>query len=116
MSAFQWIGEPRAAVVGPYRRKVRHHRYYIEGLELSGRILDGAGGDLIVAEFEGRTDLDWELVFQSRSSEDVEPAPFDLVMRGPEGELSGPAILVRSDGISHVFRGAGELKGFAGFR
>ncbi|NNF55766.1 MAG: hypothetical protein HKN03_15170 [Acidimicrobiales bacterium] len=94
---------------------MRHYRYYIEDLTLSGRTLDGVGGDLIVAEFEGRPELDWELVFRSQSSEKVEPAPFDLVMNGPEGELSGPAILVRSDGISHVFRGAGELKGFAGF-
>lgn len=94
---------------------MRHYRYYIEDLELSGRTLDGVGGDLIVAEFEGRADLDWELVFRSQVSEEVESAPFDLVMSGPEGELSGPAILVRSDGISHVFRGAGELKGFGGF-
>ncbi len=94
---------------------MRHHRYYIDQLELSGRTLEGMGGDLIVAKFEGRDELDWELVYRSQESEQVESAPFDLVMSGPEGVLSGPAILVRSDGTSHVFRGAGDLAGFDGF-
>lgn len=33
-------------------------------------------------------------------------------MSSPEGNFAGSALLVRSDGSAHVFRGAGELDGF----
>ncbi len=59
--------------------------------------------------------LDWELVFQTKEQTEIEQSPYRLLMDGPEGELSGSAILVRSDGTSHVFRGAGDLAGFDGF-
>jgi hypothetical protein len=58
-------------------------------------------------------DLDWELVLQTSEMIAVEHAPYDLFFSGPERSFSGPAILVRSDGTSHVFRGAGDLGGFA---
>jgi hypothetical protein len=58
-------------------------------------------------------DLDWELIVRTSEHCAVEQAPYDLFLSGPEGSFSGPAILVRSDGTSHVFRGAGDLGGFA---
>lgn len=91
---------------------MQHRRYYITDLTLSGQILDGRGGDLIVAKRSESPDIDWELVFQTKTETPIEQAPFRLLMDGPEGELAGAAVLVRSDGTSHVFRGAGELVGF----
>lgn len=92
---------------------MQHRRYYITDLTISGQVLDGRGGDLIVAKRDQSPDIDWELVFQTKTATPVEQAPFRLLMDGPEGELSGAAVLVRSDGTSHVFRGAGELQGFS---
>jgi len=91
---------------------MQHRRYYITDLTLSGQVLDGRGGDLIVAKRDESPDIDWELVFQTKIETPIEQAPFRLLMDGPEGELAGAAVLVRSDGTSHVFRGAGELVGF----
>lgn len=94
---------------------MQHRRYFITELTMSGRIIGGRGGDLLVAQREGELDLDWELVYQTEERTDIEQSPYRLLMDGPEGELSGSAILVRSDGKSHVFRGASDLHGFTGF-
>lgn len=95
-----------------YGGLMQHRRYYITDLTLSGQILDGRGGDLIVAKRGESPDIDWELVFQTKEPTPIEQSPYRLLMDGPEGELSGAAVLVRSDGTSHVFRGAGDLDGF----
>lgn len=94
---------------------MRHCRYFIDQLRVSGQEMTQVGGDLVVAEFEGRDELDWELVCRTRPGTEIDMAPHTLEMDGPEGPLSGPALLVRSDGTAHVFRGAGTLEGFAGF-
>lgn len=94
---------------------MQHRRFFITELTMSGRIIDGRGGDLLVARRDHEPTIDWELVFQTEERTEIEQSPYRLLMDGPEGELSGPAILVRSDGKSHVFRGAGELTGFTGF-
>lgn len=94
---------------------MQHRRYFISELTMSGRIIEGRGGDLLVARREDNPVLDWELVYQTEVTTDIEQSPYRLLMDGPEGELSGAAILVRSDGKSHVFRGAGDLTGFTGF-
>lgn len=70
------------------------------------------GGDLIVAARTETTDIDWELIHRSSERWPMRQEPYDLIMNGPEGDFSGPAILVRSDGHSHVFRGVGTLAGF----
>ena len=70
------------------------------------------GGDLIVARRDESHDLDWELIYRSAQQWPLTQAPYDLEMEGPEGRFEGPAILVRSDGRSHVFRGVGSLDGF----
>ena len=92
---------------------MQHRRYYISELTISGRLLDGRGGDLIVAKRDESPDIDWELVFQTRGRAEIEPSPYRILMDGPEGELAGSAVLVRSDGRSHVFRGVGDLVGFS---
>ena len=91
---------------------MRHRRYYIETLSASGRSVPSTGGDLIVASKEQTGDLDWELIHRSSRRYLIRQEPYDLEMSGPEGTFSGPAILVRSDGRSHVFRGVGTLQGF----
>ncbi len=90
---------------------VKHRRYYIESLRTSGRVMPSRGGDLIVAAKEQTGDIDWELIQRSSKRWPMKQEPYDLEMSGPEGSFSGPAILVRSDGRSHVFRGVGVLEG-----
>lgn len=91
---------------------MRHRRFYIQSLSVSGRTAPEVGGDLLVASRDGTPDLDWELIYRSSRRWQLEQAPYDLEMEGPEGRFEGPAILVRSDGRSHVFRGVGDLDGF----
>lgn len=91
---------------------MRHRRYYIQSLWTSGLAVPSTGGDLIIAAKDQTEDLDWELIHRSSEPWDIQTEPYDLDMIGPEGSFSGPAILVRSDGRSHVFRGVGTLEGF----
>jgi hypothetical protein len=92
---------------------VQHRRYLISELRADGVDVPSAGGDLLVARHDGG-DLDWELVHRSSQVVRLPQAPYQLEMVGVEGTFGGPAILVRSDGRSHVFRGAGPLDGFDG--
>lgn len=91
---------------------MRHRRYFIESLWTSGLAVPSRGGDLIIASNDQTEDLDWELIHRSSKRWTLRKEPYDLDMVGPEGSFAGPAILVRSDGISHVFRGVGSLDGF----
>ncbi len=90
---------------------MRHRRYYIDSLRTSGREMPTRGGDLVVAIKDQSDDIDWELIQRSTRRWPLNQEPYDLEMAGPEGLFSGPAILVRSDGRSHVFRGVGILNG-----
>ena len=91
---------------------MRHRRYYIQSLRASGLPVPERGGDLLVASNEENSDIDWELIYRSGEPHRLRQEPYDLEMVGPEGRFLGPAILVRSDGQSHVFRGVGTLDGF----
>lgn len=91
---------------------MRHRRYFIESLWTSGLSVPSRGGDLIIAAKDQTEDIDWELIHRSSKKWPLRKEPYDLDMVGPEGSFAGPAILVRSDGISHVFRGVGTLEGF----
>ncbi len=91
---------------------VRTRRYYIESLWTSGLSVPSRGGDLIIAAKDQTEDIDWELIHRSSEHWTLRTEPYDLDMVGPEGSFTGPAILVRSDGRSHVFRGVGTLEGF----
>lgn len=92
---------------------MQHRRIFVDGLVASGRDFPSLGGNLLVVRRAESPDLDWELVIQTQELFQVEQAPYQLLMSGPEGNFTGSAILVRSDGRSHVFRGAGDLGGFA---
>lgn len=92
---------------------MQHRRIFVDGLVASGRDFPALGGNLLVVRRPENPDLDWELVIQTQQRVTVEQAPYQLLMSGPEGHFTGSAILVRSDGRSHVFRGAGDLGGFA---
>ncbi len=91
---------------------VRHRRFYITSLVIDGRRIPSKGGDLIVARRDENPVLDWELVHQTSEDVHIEQAAYNIHLGSPEGDFAGPALLVRSDGRSHVFRGAGELDGF----
>lgn len=91
---------------------MRHRQFYVEALEASGRDLPLVGGDLMVVSYPENDHVDWELVVKSVDDERLDPAPYQLTFSGPEADFIGSAILVRSDGRSHVFRGAGDLGGF----
>lgn len=91
---------------------MRHRRYYIQSLRTSGLSVPELGGDLLVADTEENGDLDWELIYRSSEHCRLRQEPYDLEMEGPGVRFGGPAILVRSDGRSHVFRGVGTLDGF----
>lgn len=92
---------------------MQHRQFFVDDLTASGIEFPALGGTLLVVRREENPNLDWELVLQTREQISVDHAPYDLLMSGPEGSFSGPAILVRSDDTSHVFRGAGDLGGFA---
>lgn len=94
---------------------MQHYRFVIETLTASGRRIPSRGGDLMVAQRDNSDSLDWELVHRTSEIVTLVQAPYVLEMDGPEGALGGPAVLVRSDGRSHVFRGAGTLEGFGSF-
>lgn len=94
---------------------MRSRRYLISELRADGAAIPSVGGALVVACHEGSDDVDWELVHRSSEAVHLDQAPYHLEMHGAEGAFTGPAVLVRSDGRAHVFRGAGELRGFPGF-
>ncbi len=86
-------------------------RIFVDGLVASGRVFPPCGGYLLVVRRPESPQLDWELVLRTQEAVQIEPSPYDLVITGPDDEVSGSAILVRSDGRTHVFRGAGEPTG-----
>lgn len=94
---------------------MRYRSFYVDTLVASGRPVPTMGGDLVVVDKEERGDLDWELITRSEEPHALEQKLYDVEISCPDGVFSGPAILVRSDGLTHVFRGVGELKDFVGF-
>ncbi len=66
----------------------------------------------MVVRYAENPNLDWELIVKTTVDEVVDQAPYQLLISGPEGSFTGDAVLVRSDGRAHVFRGASDLGGF----
>ena len=78
---------------------------------MDGPTVPGSG-DLIVVRREETLDLDWELVHHADDALELESAPYQLDLSGPDGSFSGTALLVRIEGRALVFRGASALEGF----
>lgn len=91
---------------------MQHRQYFITELIISERVLPSRGGDLMVVRRENSEFLDWEVVHRTTEHVTVIEQPYHLHIHSPEGRFAGDAILVRTDGISHVFRGVGDLVGF----
>jgi hypothetical protein len=90
---------------------VRHKRFPIDTLIVSGRDVSLRYCDLLVAASEGSDDLDWECLAASNDEVQLIPASYALRLRSGPRDFVGDAILVRSDGLAHVFRGIGPLQG-----
>ncbi|MGI9603742.1 MAG: hypothetical protein ACR2QE_17800 [Acidimicrobiales bacterium] len=84
----------------------------LESLALNGVPVAMAAGTLVAARPVGAEAIDWEIVVSSSSPLELEQAVYQVDARTSRSrELHGAALLVRSDGRSHVFRGAAELDG-----
>jgi hypothetical protein len=93
---------------------VRHKTFRFSHLRLNGIPVDVHYGDLLVAQPESAGGVDWEVVVTTNDPLHLEPAPYDVHMEtGEHRQLWGQAVLVRSDGRAHVFRGGGTLDGFS---
>jgi hypothetical protein len=92
---------------------VRHKRFGIDGLVISGRELSLRYCDLLVALNDGTAELDWECLASTNDEVRLDQGTHALTLRSAGREFSGDAILVRSDGVAHVLRGSGPLAGVA---
>ncbi|MFN0026902.1 MAG: hypothetical protein ACKV2O_06945 [Acidimicrobiales bacterium] len=93
---------------------MRHKRFRFSHLCLNGVPVGVHYGDLLVAQDEVATAVDWEVVLTTTDELRLEPASYDVHIEvGEDRQLWGPGLLVRSDGRAHVFRGGGALDGFS---
>ena len=91
---------------------MRHVRFDVHRLALDGEDLPLAYGDVLVADQDGNTDLEWELQVVLLADRTIERAPCALSLRLLDGrQVDGDAFLVRSQERMHVFRGTGPLTG-----
>ena len=59
------------------------------------------------------SDTDWECLAASNDEVQLTEGTYALVLQSGPRSFDGDAILVRSDGLAHVFRGIGPLTGVA---
>lgn len=90
---------------------MRHKRFGIDVLVVEGKDVSLRYCDLLVAVQEGSADVDWECLASSNDEVRLVQREYPLVLRSQGREFTGTAIVVRSDGVSHVFRGVGPLAG-----
>jgi len=90
---------------------VRHKRFPIDALAVAGRSVSLRYCDLLVAISDGSDDVDWECLAASNDEVQLAQSPYALELRSGHRDFAGQAILVRSDGLAHVFRGIGPLQG-----
>lgn len=92
---------------------MRHKRFRFSQLQLNGVPVAVRYGDLLVAQDEVATAVDWEVVMTTLEDLHLDPAPYDVHMEvSGTRQMWGQGLLVRSDGRAHVFRGGGTLAGF----
>jgi len=90
---------------------VRHKRFPINALVVGGREISVRYCDLLVATNDESAEPDWECLASSNDEVQLAQAPYALELRSGSRAFVGDAILVRSDGLAHVFRGIGTLDG-----
>jgi hypothetical protein len=82
-------------------------RLWVAGTEVAVGV-----ADLVVVAHDGATTLDWELVCRTRDELTLERGVYELSGEVHGGRrVRGAALLVRSDGRVHVFRGGEGLDG-----
>jgi hypothetical protein len=99
--------------VPQYLGAVRHKRFPIDQLTVAGRSVSVRYCDLLVAVNEASSDTDWECLAASNDEVQLVERTYVLELRSGTRTFQGEAILVRSDGLAHVFRGAGPIDGVA---
>jgi len=93
---------------------MRHKTFRFAHLRLNGIPVAVHYGDLLVAQPESATSIDWEVVVTTEDDLTLEQAPYDVHLELAGGrQLWGQAVLVRSDRRAHVFRGGSDLQGFS---
>lgn len=93
---------------------MRHLRFDVAHLEIEGVDLPLRAAYLIVAEQEGREDLQWECVAYGLADAPIAQGRYGVSIATLDGRtLAGPAIVVRSVEGAHVLRGDGPLIGVA---
>ena len=89
---------------------MNHEQFTVTSLTVNGRDLPLRYGHLVVVQNSNAADEDWECVAASSDDVELALAPYALDVTTTEGTaLRGDAVVVRSDGRSHVFRGVGSL-------
>jgi hypothetical protein len=89
---------------------VNHEQFTVTTLAVNGRDLPLRYGQLIVVQNTNAVDEDWECLAASSDDVELQLAPYSLDAVTTEGTtLRADAVVVRSDGRSHVFRGVGAL-------
>lgn len=92
---------------------MKHCRLVLDRLYLNGIAIAIKVGHALVVEREN-SDVDWELIVATPDAHLFEKAPHDVAMAFADGSIvEGSALLVRSNGTEHVFRGASPLEGFS---
>jgi len=90
---------------------VRHKRFPIDHIAVAGRDISVRYCDLLIASHEQSTDTDWECLAASNDEVQLTQGTYALTLQSGSRSFDGEAILVRSDGLAHVFRGVGPLTG-----
>lgn len=88
---------------------MRSTREVLASIEIDGVEVVCRFADLLVVEREDGS-VDWECVLLTTEGPPIELAPVHVRLGGYDDTLrAGDAIVVRSDGTSHVLRGVGGL-------
>jgi hypothetical protein len=113
-----WRGSDRPPVEhlptgAKYGGPVRHKRFPIDHLVVDGRDVSVRYCDLLIASHEQTTGTDWECLAASYDEVQLIEGIYALALQSGTRSFDGDAVLVRSDGLAHVFRGIGPLAGLA---
>ena len=90
---------------------MRHKRFPIDHLAVEGRTISVRYCDLLIAITDQQPEPDWECLAASNDEVQLAQGTYALELRSRARMFNGQAILVRSDGLAHVFRGIGPLTG-----